>query len=297
MHYLGLMECSDEEIKSALAEHENLRNIPINSATRSVLIRKITELKKRRGGTDATLELLEPLNVSRHDNPDEESSSPLVSGSKVYYAVALSEASYSKVEQLEKVKQVFKSKPDALEAMKHIPGSRCRIFDTEASAHEFKDNQVKQLRQCLNGTEATSAPSNGHTGKEKANSYPSLKTSDLNKFRKDIIEKGDVVSFRQAVCVNPNYLIAVGDTPEILQQSMRYNALHCAVKSGALEICSEILEMLESYDFWSQVYPKDSQEIRKRRSDHLLDLYLNTCEKGVRERNGHCCVECIYLLL
>lgn len=120
---------------------------------------------------------------------------------------------------------------------------------------------------------------------EKANEFPALKVPQINRFRK-LIEDGEVEEFANAVWENPRYLITQGDAPEVLKLGPRYNALHCAVKVGSLEMCKKLFEILEGDRYWSLVYPGDVVEVRNKRRDHLIDLYLNTCDKGVGPVNS-----------
>ena len=278
------MNFTDAELRTALEKYEEFLNIPINSSTRPVLLRKLAKIKNKKVLEDtlAYTEELHSLNVSQNDISHEGNLFPLVSGDNIYryYALALDGVTYSKVNELEKAKQVFKCKSDALQAIKHIPGARCIECGTEESARGFVEKQLQQLKES-EAEAASDASVNRPASKEKANSYSNLSTQEMNIFRV-IIEKKDLDGFCHAVCDNPYYLITAGDTPAILKPPLRYNALHCAVRSGSLEICEVLLETLQGDDFWSKVYPKDPLEIRKRRRDHLLDLYLNTCDKGVR---------------
>ena len=116
---------------------------------------------------------------------------------------------------------------------------------------------------------------------ERANDYPAPKTSELNAFRV-LIEGNDAEGFKREVCNNPRLLVTSSDTPEILKQGFRYNALHCAVIKGHLEICKLLFDNLKSDLFWSNLYPKDPNSIGQRRN-HLIDLYLNLCEDRVRK--------------
>lgn len=115
---------------------------------------------------------------------------------------------------------------------------------------------------------------------ERANEFSSLTVPEKNEFR-TLIEKCEVEEFVKCIWENPRCLITQGDAPEILKISPRYNALHCAARVGSVEICKKIFEILEGDRFWSLVYPGDPVEVRKKRRDHLIDLYLNTCDKGV----------------
>jgi hypothetical protein len=132
----------------------------------------------------------------------------------------------------------------------------------------------------VNRSKAGSKPSQGL---EKANEFPSVTVPEKNKFRA-LIENSQVEEFVQSVWANPRYLITQGDSPEVFKIGPRYNALHCAARVGSLEICKKLFEILEGDRYWSLVYPGDSVEIRNKRRGHLIDLYLNTCDKGVSNR-------------
>lgn len=58
--------------------------------------------------------------------------------------------------------------------------------------------------------------------------------------------------------------------------------MHTCAKINQYEICDFILKTLASYNFIQFLYKNDSIEQAKNRSEHLLDLYLNMPEKGVR---------------
>ena len=55
-----------------------------------------------------------------------------------------------------------------------------------------------------------------------------------------------MLSDRSAHTACPRYLIGPGDTPVILQEGFRYNALHVAVKNNRKEMCQVIIDTLES---------------------------------------------------
>ena len=83
----------------------------------------------------------------------------------------------------------------------------------------------------------------------------------------------------------------MGDAPELLQPGTRYNALHVAARNNKLEFCKEILNTIESMDFWTKLYPDDSHESRNERNKHMVDLYLNMPDKIVRK----CVCSFVYL--
>ena len=104
---------------------------------------------------------------------------------------------------------------------------------------------------------------------------------ELVKFR-NFIERGLRQEFLETVLKNPRYLIGPGDTPVILQEGFRYNAIHVAVKNNRKDMCKLIIDTLESQHFWNILFSQESQSlINDQRIHFLVDMYLNTPDKGV----------------
>lgn len=128
---------------------------------------------------------------------------------------------------------------------------------------------------------------------DKTNSKESLSKSDAEKLPfsapkkpevnllRMMIEKNQFDSFRSRVLSNPRFLISAGDTPNLIQESFRYNCLHVCAKENRHQICDFLLNLLNSSYYIRKLYKNDSPEQNKIRSNHLLDLYLNMPEKGV----------------
>jgi hypothetical protein len=279
-----IAEWSDDDIRKALVSlGESV--VPITDTTRPFLLRKIekslqaaskdtpdtTQRDNQAGSATESLKACE--GALQEENVPVEGYYVLVQGQ-----LDNSEATDS--EQSEPC-PLYTTKAAAVKAMKNTPGGRFKKFESKEAALEFWKTQQTQLQQ-QNGNNSSKdpAPSKPGVSGEKANNYPSLKTPALNKFRK-LIEEGKLEQFSDAVWGNPRYLITSGDTPEILQQGCRYNALHCAVKSRQLELCKELMDIVQGDRFWELVYPDDSDMVRQRRRDHLVDLYLNGQDKGV----------------
>ncbi|RNA15256.1 ankyrin repeat and LEM domain-containing 2, partial [Brachionus plicatilis] len=93
--------------------------------------------------------------------------------------------------------------------------------------------------------------------------------------------------FRDRLIANPRFLITAGDAPVIYQEGFRYNALHVCAKEDRAAFCQIILNLLSSHSFLQKMYPNDTIEQSKARSHHILDLYLNTPEKGLNETPLH----------
>ncbi|XP_063884903.1 ankyrin repeat and LEM domain-containing protein 2-like [Scylla paramamosain] len=215
---------------------------------------------------------------------------------EVYYGIALPEG-----EGLEEgdIKKVFVDKTECLAAMKKYRGSRFKAFRTYDDALKF--------------SEAGAAASQGGTGEEgaitpqplfnveKPSPYRGPKSQDLVKFRKSI-EKGDFDYFSRCVMENPRYLVSSGDTPAVLQEGFRYNALHVACRTNRPAFVQRVLAQVSQPVFFQRLYPDDSFESATRRSAFLLDLYLNTPDKGFNETplhfaSKHGSLECVRVLV
>ena len=288
-----LAEWSDDDIRTALVSlGENV--VPITDTTRPFLLRKIekslqaasgdtpdTSQQDSKAGT-ATESLKAYEEALQEEDVPVEGYYVLVQG-QCMPLVDNSEATDNEQSEVEQSCPLYTSKAAAVKAMKNTPGGRFKKFESKEAALVFWEAQ-RQLQQQSENKAANSsdnpASSKPSISGEKANNYPSLKTPALNKFRK-LIEEGKLEQFRESMWSNPRYLISSGDTPEILQQGCRYNALHCAVRSGQLELCKELMSIVQGDRFWELVYPDDSETVRQRRRDHLVDLYLNGQDKVV----------------
>jgi ankyrin repeat protein len=75
------------------------------------------------------------------------------------------------------------------------------------------------------------------------------------------------------------------------QEGSRYNALHVAAKARNAEICSLILQTVGNVKFINLLYGDDDHTSCKDRADFLVDLYLNTPDKGLNETPLHFAVK------
>lgn len=73
----------------------------------------------------------------------------------------------------------------------------------------------------------------------------------------------------------------------VFQEGPRYNALHVAAKAKNVEITELILTTVSNTDFIKLLYGDDNQENAEARTTILLDLYLNTPNKGLNETPLH----------
>lgn len=182
------------------------------------------------------------------------------------------------------LKQCYYHKEELHGVLKGLKGARFKWFATEEEAIAAYD--ILQAETKEDTAPVTVA------NKESASIYPSVSTIALNKFRK-LIEDGRIEEFRESVQNNPRYLVTAGDAPELLKPGTRYNALHVAARNNKLEFCKDILNTIESMDFWTKLYPDDSQESRIKRRKHIVDLYLNMPDKIVRM----CVFPCMFIVL
>ena len=285
-----LAEWSDDDIRTALVSlGESV--VPITDTTRPFLLRKIEKsLKATRGDSpDTSQRDSEAGTVSEslkaNDRALQEEDAPVegyyvLVQSQCVTLVNNSEATDSEQSDIKQSCPLYTSKAAALKAMKNTPGGRFKKFESKEAALAFWETQKQQSEsKAADSSEDIASSKSGVSG-EKANNFPSLKTPALNKFRK-LIEEGKLEQFNDSVWSNPRYLITSGDTPEILQQGCRWNALHCAVRSRQLELCKEIMHIVQGDRFWELVYPDDAETVRQRRRDHLVDLYLNGQDKVV----------------
>ena len=277
---------TDEEIREALRKHNICQGIPLTSSTRPFLLTKLKNVLSTPSSSSAS----EP--DSTDDSVEAETSKPVsvqtitsstpVEPEGYFGVVAVLHTPKGESDAAVQLSPFYTSKSDALKAIKGLAGARFKKFDSQAAAEEFSQkNVVEEVVEKTDSPSTIPVPSPvKQSPSERANNFPGVKTQDLSMFR-IMIEEGDVESFLDCVQRNPRYLITAGDAPEILKPPTRYNALHSAVISGQLEICKHLLWILQNDDFWTMVYPDDTDVVRSSRKEHLLDLYLNMQDKGV----------------
>ncbi|CAG9823123.1 unnamed protein product [Phaedon cochleariae] len=184
--------------------------------------------------------------------------------------------------------RVFEDKLEALKAVKKNKKSRFKAFSFYHDAATF----------CLNGSECpnnntvngsllnkASTESSQAVG-EKASPFKGPRPQELVELRK-AIETGNIQFVKDTIWQNPRYLVSSGDTPSILQEGSRYNALHVAAKSRNAEITELILNTICDTEFVKLLYGDDNQENAEDRTAVLLDLYLNMPNKGLNETPLH----------
>ncbi|XP_018573780.1 ankyrin repeat and LEM domain-containing protein 2 [Anoplophora glabripennis] len=184
---------------------------------------------------------------------------------------------------------VFEDKFEALKVAKKNKKSRFKAFqfyheavEFALNGSEFPNNNTTVTGHLLPKIQLDSAQSIG----EKASPFKGPKPQELVELRK-AIEGGHYKVVMDTIWQNPRYLVSSGDTPSILQEGPRYNALHVAAKAKNAEITELILTTVSNTDFIKLLYGDDNQQNAEARTAILLDLYLNTPNKGLNETPLH----------
>jgi ankyrin repeat protein len=120
---------------------------------------------------------------------------------------------------------------------------------------------------------------------EKSN-FPGPKSQDLVRFRKEI-EQNNVQKVYELICLNPRYLVSSGDTPSILKEGPRYNALHVAAMNKHARMAKLILQTVEQTQFIEHLHGFKNDPNIEVMCHNLLDSYLNTPDKSRNETPLH----------
>uniref|UniRef100_A0A8C4Z8K5 Ankyrin repeat and LEM domain containing 2 n=1 Tax=Gadus morhua TaxID=8049 RepID=A0A8C4Z8K5_GADMO len=195
---------------------------------------------------------------------------------------------------------VYTDKKDALQVVKMIKGARFKAFPSREDAEKFAKGMCdyfpspskstscgpvmakgSAFYHCLDNTEVDAI------NRERANSFKSPRTQDLTAKLRKSVEKGDESTFNDLIWSNPRYLIGSGDNPTIVQEGCRYNVMHVAAKENQAGMAQLLLDTLEDPKFMRLMYPDDQEHMLQRRIRYIVDLYLNTPDKGGYETPLH----------
>ncbi|KAL4706699.1 hypothetical protein ACJJTC_014454 [Scirpophaga incertulas] len=178
---------------------------------------------------------------------------------------------------------VYEKKSDALELVKRYKLARFKAFQNRQDAISF----------ALRGAE----PVDSHDGNdnslmgEKPYPFKAPSPQDMVSLRK-AIEAGLADTVRDRVWDNPRFLVSSGNTPSILQEGSRYNALHVAAKALNAEICNLILTAVGNPAFVQTLNGGDADpDSCKEFASILVDRYLNTPDKAMNETPLHFAVK------
>ncbi|XP_064482095.1 ankyrin repeat and LEM domain-containing protein 2-like [Ornithodoros turicata] len=173
---------------------------------------------------------------------------------------------------------VFSDRKEALRCARKYKGARFKALPTREDAVAFCERSVNDVEEETDCATVLVG--------EKPSAYKNPKSQDVVRLRK-VIECGDADTFRQCVWSNPRYLVSSGDTPTIMQEGFRYNALHVACMRCQPTLLKLILETIEDPKFLALMYPDDTVAVRSKRTAFLVDLYLNMPDKGRCETPLH----------
>ncbi|XP_014229261.1 ankyrin repeat and LEM domain-containing protein 2 [Trichogramma pretiosum] len=194
---------------------------------------------------------------------------------------------------------VFRDKTEALKVIKKFKRARLKTFRAYEDAVAFARNGLEAI---LANPLANCGIANA-AAEDKGNVFKAPRPQNLTQLRK-LIEKNDINAVRTQIWENPRYLVSSGDTPSILHEGSRYNALHVAVKSAqSPAMCELILNTVGDPEFVKLFYGNtDEKKNYVNRSHILQDLYLNTPDKGLNETPLHFATkfglkECVKVLL
>lgn len=207
--------------------------------------------------------------------------------------------------------------------MKHRKEARMRTFSSRTDATQFATygihipnlilnshekmllrNSELATRSAIKASMQPVGPSNGFVKQltkdtEIANSNSSNsdrpnhrgpKSQELVQFRK-LIEQGKQDQVSDMVWKNPRYLIGSGDTPSLLKESCRYNALHVAALARNARMCELLLDTIGDPMFIQVLYGQTNAQHCAETSNILQDLYLNMPERGRNETPLHLAVK------
>ncbi|XP_050672852.1 ankyrin repeat and LEM domain-containing protein 2 homolog [Leptidea sinapis] len=179
----------------------------------------------------------------------------------------------------EEALHVYENRSEALELMKRFKLARLKVFRNRQDALTF----------ALRGSEPTEIQEgNGNSVvAEKPYPFKAPSPQEMVALRK-AIEARRIDTVRDRIWGNPRYLVSSGNTPAIVQEGSRYNALHVAAKVKDPDICNLILTSVGNPEFVQTLYGSDTDiEACKEFAIILLDLYLNTPDKAMNETPLH----------
>ncbi|XP_066258044.1 ankyrin repeat and LEM domain-containing protein 2 isoform X3 [Euwallacea similis] len=198
--------------------------------------------------------------------------------STIYYGV------YIPSETNNREYNVFDDKESVLKLAKKHKKSRFKSFQFYHEAVDFSINGCEM--PIVDGSDIEKKDIVPVSVGEKASPFRTPRPQDLTDFRNKI-ETGNLNYVKEIIDLNPRYLVSSGDTPSILQEGARLNAIHVAAKIKNADICEYILQTVSNPEFIKKLYGDDSQRNAEQRCKMLLDLYLNTPNKGFNDTPLH----------
>jgi ankyrin repeat and LEM domain-containing protein 2 len=102
------------------------------------------------------------------------------------------------------------------------------------------------------------APTTKKVSREKSQ-FLQPRSQELVQFRKEI-ETNNLSLVYQMIWENPRYLVSAGDTPAILKEGPRYNALHVSAISKHAKMAKLILQTIANKDFIQFLHGTTAEE-------------------------------------
>ena len=193
---------------------------------------------------------------------------------ELYYGIALPEDSEYDRDKVE-LKKSYRDLSEVMKVMKDIKGTRFKTFKTQEEAEEYSTNCVPAVIQTSSDPTLLSSPK-----PSEKSEFKSLKPQEEVKFRKAIERSpSDLEFLRSCIESNARYLVTPSDTPTILHQGPRHNALHVAARHGKLEAAQVVLDQVTG-GLMARMYPAECSVQNQRRREYLVDMYLNMPDKG-----------------
>ncbi|XP_045539450.1 ankyrin repeat and LEM domain-containing protein 2 isoform X1 [Papilio machaon] len=228
---------------------------------------------KKDGAISLLSRLLRLDNLSKRNTPESPTSNE---SHTTYYGVYI--PCEIKKGPDEEALHVYESKSEAMELVRRYKSARFKMFRSHQDAVSF----------ALRGAEPTEThEGNNSLMGEKPYPFKAPSPQDMVALRK-AIEAGLSTTVRDRIWDNPRYLVSSGNTPAIVQEGSRYNALHVAAKAMNAEICNLLLTTVGNPAFVQTLYGMDADaECCKEFSTILVDRYLNTPDKAMNETPLH----------
>ncbi|KAK9498026.1 hypothetical protein O3M35_003912 [Rhynocoris fuscipes] len=200
----------------------------------------------------------------------------------VFYSIYIPSGNQQSPEE----ENIYVNKTDALNFLKQHKKARLKTFTSRIDALYFtKFGDVSPTNPLTSLNTPSKSPEPQAQSHEKT-AYKAPKVQDMIKFRK-AIECGYIKEVIKLVEENPRYLVSSGDTPSILQEGSRYNALHIASRNNVPAVASYILELISSAKLIHMIYGSNEYDQHTKKAEVLLDLYLNTPDKSLNETPLH----------
>jgi hypothetical protein len=211
-------------------------------------------------------------------SPEKEESSPEKDEEKpapvFYHGIQLPEELLSEINEPRSL--VYTDKSELMKVLKEYKGARFKSFRSKDEALQFSTSNSNHSSK----PQMVSTPVPGESCV-----YKTPISQQKVKLRK-AIEAGNLDYILDCIRSNPTYLMTPSDTPTILHEGPRLNALHVAAKTGRVKSASIILDFIKG-DLIQLMYPEEEVGQNLLRQERILDLYINMPDKGAGDTPLH----------